>query len=249
MEIITKQIETNQVEKRLFDQFVLDEDYNVPDSKNDVEKIVMGEGQLRIDEIKPVENYLRVQGKIVFQVLYVAEGIEPTFSNLEGQIPFVEMVYVEEGADKNMDIRSSRVELGVHMIHSRKLRIKAMIELEIESERQNVEEIPTGVETASHIYTKQRQLDLLKLNTSKKDTYRIKEEINLPGTKESMGMMLWSDIGNRRLDTRLAVDELQIMGELLVFCFYESPDGKIDWIEQSVPYQGRIECYGIDESM
>lgn len=249
MEIITKQIETNQVEKRLFDQFVLDEDYNVPDSKNDVEKIVMGEGQLRIDEIKPVENYLRVQGKIVFQVLYVAEGIEPTFSNLEGQIPFVEMVYVEEGADKNMDIKSSRVELGVHMIHSRKLRIKAMIELEIESERQNVEEIPTGVETASHIYTKRRQLDLLKLNTSKKDTYRIKEEINLPGTKESMGMMLWSDIGNRRLDTRLAVDELQIMGELLVFCFYESPDGKIDWIEQSVPYQGRIECYGIDESM
>ena len=249
MEVITRQIETNQVDRRLFDQFMLDEDFNVPDSKNDVEKIVSSEGRVRIDEIKPVENYLRVQGKIEFQILYVAEGIEPTFSSLEGKIPFVEMVYVEDGADRNMDVKSARAELHVHMIHSRKLRIKAMVEMEIESEKQNVEEIPTDVEAGGRVYKKQREMDLLKLQTSKKDTYRIKEEITLPGTKESIGVMLWTDIANRRLDTKLVVDELQIMGELLVFCFYESPDGKIDWIEQAVPYQGRVECYGVDETM
>ena len=33
MEVITRQIETTQVDKRLFDQFMLDEDFNVPDSK------------------------------------------------------------------------------------------------------------------------------------------------------------------------------------------------------------------------
>ena len=64
-----------------------------------------------------------------------------------------------------------------------------------------------------------------------------------------MSMMLWSDIANRRLDTRLAVDELQLTGELLVFCFYESPDGKIDWVEQAIPYQGRVDCYGVDDTM
>ena len=249
MEVITRQIETNQVDKRLFDQFMLDEDFNVPDSKNDVEKIVSSEGRVRIDEIKPMENYLRVQGKIEFQILYVAEGIEPTFSSLEGKIPFVEMVYVEDGADRNMDVKSARAELHVHMIHSRKLRIKAMVEMDIESETQNAWEIPTDVESGGKVYKKQREMDMLKLHTSKKDTYRIKEEITLPGTKESIGVMLWTDIANRRIDTKLAVDELQIMGELLVFCFYESPDGKIDWIEQAVPYQGRVECYGVDETM
>ena len=109
MEVITKQIETNRVGRRLTDQFMLDEDFNVPDSKNDVEKIVMSEGCVKIDEVKPVENYLRIQGKVEFQVLYVAEGFEPTFSCMEGKIPFVEMVYVEEGADKNLDIKSVRV--------------------------------------------------------------------------------------------------------------------------------------------
>ena len=249
MEVITRQIETNQVRRRLTDQFLLDEDFNVPDSKNDVEKIIASEGTIRIDEVKPVENYLRVQGKVEFHVLYVAEGIEPTFSCLEGKIPFEEMVYVEEGADKSFDIKGLRVELTADMVHSRKLRLRAMVELEIESTCQKLEDIPVDVEGGSGIFKKQEALELLKLHTSKKDTYRIKEEITLSGTKESIGVMLWSDIANRKLDTKLAVDELQILGELLVFCFYESPDGKIDWIEQTVPYQGRVECYGVDETM
>ena len=249
MEVITKQIETNRVGRRLTDQFMLDEDFNVPDSKNDVEKIVMSEGCVKIDEVKPVENYLRIQGKVEFQVLYVAEGFEPTFSCMEGKIPFVEMVYVEEGADKNLDIKSVRVELNSNLVHSRKLRIKAMVEFELESEQQNVEEIPTDVEGNGNIFKKQEKIELLKLHTSKKDTYRIKEELVLPGTKETIGVMLWTDIVNRKLDTKLAVDELQLSGELLAFCFYESPDGKIDWIEQTVPYQGRVECYGVDETM
>lgn len=248
MEVITRQIETNQVRRKLVDQFMLDEDFNVPDSKDDVEKIIISEGGVRIDDVKPVENYLRVQGKVEFHVLYVGEGIEPTFSCMEGKIPFEEMVYVEEGADSNLNIRQARVDMNVHMIHSRKLRIKAMVELQIESQTLCMEEIPTDVDGDS-IYKKQQPLDLLKLHTSKKDTYRIKDEITLPGTKESIGVMLWSDIANRKLDTKLVVDELQLLGELLVFCFYESPDGKIDWIEQTIPYQGRVECYGADETM
>lgn len=249
MEVITKQIERNQVERRLTNQFMLDEDFNVPDSKNDVQKIVMSEGRVRIDDVKPMENYLKVQGKVDFQILYLAEGFEPTFSCLEGKIPFVEMVYVEDGADKNLDVKSARVEISANMIHSRKLRIKAMVELELEAEKQSVEDIPTDVEGAGNVYKKQDMLNLLKLHTSKKDTYRIKEELSLAGTKESIGMMLWTDIVNRKLDTKLVVDELQLSGELLAFCFYESPDGKIDWIEQAIPYQGRVECYGVDETM
>ncbi len=249
MEVMTRQIETNQVDRKFTDQFMLDEDYNVPDSKRDVEKIVISQGNVRIDEVKPMENYLRVQGKIEFHVLYRAEGYDPNFSCLEGKIPFVEMVYVQDNVQNNLAIKQTKVDFNVQMIHSRKLRIKAMVELELESENCRTEDIPIDVEAKSNIYKKQTQLELLKLNTSKKDMYRIKEEITLPATKETIGAMLWTDVSNRRLDTKLVVGELQIEGELLVFCFYESPDGKIDWLEQTVPYTGRVECFDVDETM
>ena len=248
MEVITKQIETKQIEKRLVDQFVLDEDYNVPDSKNDVAKIVLSEGRIRVDEVKPVENYLRVQGVVLFQVLYVTEGYEPNYNSLEGKIPFVEMVYTENG-NLNCEVKNAQVDLHVHLIHSRKLQVKAMVELQVESELQKLEELPMDVDSDFSIYKKQYPLELLALHTSKKDTYRIKEELTLSGTKESIGKILWTDIANRKLDTKLVMDELQLTGELLVFCFYESPDGKIDWFEQVVPYQGRMMCNGASEEM
>ena len=248
MEFMTREIQRNQIGKNITDQFMLDEDYNVPDSKRDVQRIVVSEGKVKIEDVKPVENYVRVSGKLEFQILYVGEGIEPSLCSLEGKIPFEEMIYVEDNSG-TYEVKSTRVDMQTSMIHSRKLRLKAMVELELEMEKQVMEEIPTDIDCSVKLYKKKKTLDLLKLHTSKKDMYRIKEEITLLGTKETIGTMLWTDIGNRKMDTKLGVDDLQISGELLVFCFYESPEGKIDWIEQIVPYQGRVECYGVDASM
>ena len=60
---------------------------------------------------------------------------------------------------------------------------------------------------------------------------------------------MWTEVNSRKLDTRLEADELKLQGELLLFCFYESLDGKTDWIEQTIPYEGRIECYGVQDNM
>ena len=248
MELRTKEILTNERGRIILDQFVLDEDVNVPDSKRDMKRIIASEARLRIEEVKPVENYVKVTGKVEYQVLYVGEGIEAVICSLEGKLPFEEMVYIEE-KDGNFDVKLVRVDANAYMIHSRKLRLKAIVELEVKHQREMVEEIPLDIEETEKLYKKKQETEILLLHSKKKDMYRIKEEITLPGTKENIGSMLWSDISNRKLDTKLEVDDFVLSGELLVFCFYESPDGKLDWIEQAVPYQGRITCRGVDETM
>ena len=50
---------------------------------------------------------------------------------------------------------------------------------------------------AKYRFTKKfRPVHLLELHTMKKDTYRIKEEITLPGTKESVGQLLLTDVSS-----------------------------------------------------
>lgn len=248
MELKTKEIWTKELVKSILDQFVLDEDYNVPDSKRDMKRIIASEAKVRIEEVKPVENYVRVSGKLEFQVLYVGEGLEATISSLEGKIPFEEMVYVES-ANGEYKVQAGRVDLQASMIHSRKLRLKSFVELELEVYREVQEEIPLDVDARETIFQKKMELGMLVLHTQKQDTYRVKEELSLPGTRENIGTLLWTDISNRKLDTKLEEDEFVLSGEFLVFCFYESPDGKLDWIEQTVPYQGRIPCRNVDASM
>ena len=54
MELIKKRIRTNILGKTVVDQFTIDDDFNVPDSKNDVGRVIYGEGRLKIEEVRKV---------------------------------------------------------------------------------------------------------------------------------------------------------------------------------------------------
>ena len=249
MELVKKKVRTNMLGKTVIDQFMIDDDYNVPDMKSDIGRVISGEGNLKVEEVKRVENYLRVVGKLYFKVLYVTDGSDPHLASLDGKIPFEEMIYMEEEAAGEYVVQVTRIEFSAVVIHSRKLAIKAVAELAVHTERTVDEETTVDVEGGERIYKKQRPMELLQLHTNKRDVYRIKEEITIPGTKENIGTLLWTDVNLRRMDTKLIQDALLLTGELQVFCFYESQEGKTDWVEQMVPYEGRIECMGADESL
>ena len=58
-----------------------------------------------------------------------------------------------------------------------------------------------------------------------------------------------SDISLRKLEIRLMQDELRLQGEFLVFIIYLSEEQKMDWLEQTVLFEGKLECSGIEEGM
>lgn len=249
MEYVTRQMQTYKTGNAVMDQFYIDDDYNVPDAKSDVKKVILGEGNLSVEDMKAVENYIRVSGKLNFKILYVTEEGETRLSSLEGRIPFEEMIYLEQEAAGQFFVRSSSVDLTVTAIHSRKLNIKTLAEIVVCPEGQKETELTVDIESEAPLYKRFESKEFLKVFAAKKDTYRIKEEVSIGGTKENIGTLLWTEVMSRRLDTRIESDELKIQGELMLFCFYESLDGKTDWIEQNVPYEGRIECYGAQDSM
>ena len=248
MELVQKRIHYMQEGRRTFDQFYLDEDLNVPDAKEDVGVIVQGQANVKVEDLRLVENYLRVAGKLYYQILYITDTADPRPAVIEGTLPFEEMVYVESGQDQ-FYIENTRTEFTATLVHSRKMSVRAMVEMEIGREVLSDEETTVDVESSIPVYKKMRQIALLGLHTTKKDTYRIKEEITLPGTKESVGQMLVTDVKSRRLEIRVQQDELILQGEILLFCMYLSEDGKTDWVEQGIPYSGRIACGGVEEGM
>lgn len=249
MEQLTRMIRKNVSGRGMTDQFHVDGDVNVPDAKNDVGKVVYSQGRLKIDDIKTVENYVRVSGRVLYQILYVTDDGGQRMSSLQGKLPFEEMVYAEEEPKGSVFLKEGGAELSVSVIHSRKLSLKAMVEMELASECEEEETLTLDVEEEPGLYRIWEPREVLKLHMIKKDTFRIKEEIRLPGTGDAVGNVLLADISQRKLDTRLGNDELLIRGELLVFVLYESLDGKTDWTEQTVPYEGRIECMGAEDTM
>lgn len=249
MELIRKPIHYTQEGKSIFDQFHLDEDYNLPEQKEDVGQIVQGNAEFRAEDIRAVENYIRVTGKICFQILYMTSSGDPMPAVLEGKLPFEEMIYAESGEGESFFLRNVRTEFSVSVVHARKLGLKVLAEIEIGRECLRDEELTEDVESDIPVFRKKQKMNLLRLAVSKRDTYRIKEEITIPGTKESIGQILVTDICSKKMDVRAGYGELYLRGELLVFCMYMSPDGKTDWLEQNILYEGRIPCEGAEEGM
>ena len=135
MELIQKQVHYTQEGKRTFDQFYLDEDLNVPDTKDDVKQIIQGTASAKVEEIRLTENYLRISGKLYYQILYMTDSAEPQPAALEGKLPFEEMVYMDSGEMTEYFIQNIRVEFTSTLVHSRKLSIRAMVEMEIGREK------------------------------------------------------------------------------------------------------------------
>ena len=215
MELVRKPIHYVKEGKRTFDQFYLDEDYNVPDAKDDVQRIVQGTAEVRTEDIRLVENYVRIVGKVYFRILYVTASADPMPAVLEGKIPFEEMVYTENGEEDSFFIQNVRTEFTSSVVNSRKLSLRVTVELELGRERFEDEETTVDVESGIPVYKKMKRVNLLKLVVSRKDTYRIKEEVTLPGTKESIGQILLSEVEVRKVDIRAGQDEMLLRGELL----------------------------------
>lgn len=247
MELIKKEIQTNVIGKTITDQFVIDDDYNVPDSKSDVGRVVAGEGMVTVEEIRRMENYLRVAGKLYFKILYVTDAVIPGLASLQGQLPFEEMVYLDKEEGETYIVQVTGVEFNAAVIHSRKLSLKAMVDLSIHSEKTGEEEITTDVDGEERIFKKMRPAELLKFHTGKKDIYRIKEEIAIPGTKENIGTLIWTDVELRKIDTKVSQDLISFTGTLQLFALYKSEEDKTDWVEQTVPFEGSISCNGAQE--
>ena len=52
-------------------QMTLDNDFNVPDSKPDIERLIQEKGRLNIRDIKAAKDKCTIRGELIFGVLYM----------------------------------------------------------------------------------------------------------------------------------------------------------------------------------
>ena len=84
MEQLKKAVRKSVTGRKMSDQFYVDGDVNVPDDKGDVGRIVYSQGMLRVEDMKQSGSYVRVSGRIQYQILYLAGGDDGSISVLQG---------------------------------------------------------------------------------------------------------------------------------------------------------------------
>ena len=127
MELTRKSIRMCRLKKKAVSQITMDDDFIVPDVKPDIEKIILDDGNVEIEEVKKLAEKAELRGRLSYKILY-----HPTEGNglcaMEGTIPFDEYVNIPELEEKDyLQVEAEVEDLTIELIHSRKINVKAIL--------------------------------------------------------------------------------------------------------------------------
>lgn len=252
MDLIKKNIHMNKLKCKSSLQMTLDNDFNVPDVKPDIEHLVKEQGDIRISDVKAMNGKLIVKGILLFNVIYISDDHSRPVYNLSGEIPFDEVINMEEGcSDDDVTVRWDLEDLTTGVINSRKLSVKALVRLNVTVEDIYDQETAIGVESKDDVRYMNKVFPITGIGVSKKDTYRVKDEIHLPSNKANIFDIIFHEVDLRNFECRLLDNKFTIKGELPIFFMYigEGEENSLEYYETEIPFNGMVDCSGCSEDM
>ena len=226
-------------------QITLDDDYNVPDYRPDIVKVLKEKGELHFDEAKAAAGAAWLKGRLVFRVLYRSDQENGKISCLKGEIPFQEKLNMDGVQEYDVIQASGEIEdLTIGVIHSRKISVRAVILLKTEEPQEKEDELCVGIEADDGCEKRYRNTNILQLLCMKRDQCRQKSEITLPSSKPNVQEILWKSLEIRNLDTKMGQDGVKLSGEVLISVLYQEEEetARVQWYETVIPLDCGVEC-------
>ena len=226
-------------------QITLDDDYNVPDYRPDIVKVLKEKGELQFDEVKAAAGAAWLKGRLVFKVLYRSDQENGKISCLKGEIPFQEKLNMDGVQEYDVIQASGEIEdLTIGVIHSRKISVRAVILLKTEEPQEKEDELCVGIEADDGCEKRYRNTNILQLLCMKRDQCRQKSEITLPSSKPNVQEILWKSLEIRNLDTKMGQDGVKLSGEVLISVLYQEEEetDRVQWYETVIPLDCGVEC-------
>ena len=226
-------------------QITLDDDYNVPDYRPDIVKVLKEKGELHFDEVKAAAGAAWLKGRLVFRVLYRSDQENGKISCLKGEIPFQEKLNMDGVQEYDVIQASGEIEdLTIGVIHSRKISVRAVILLKTEEPQEKEDELCVGIEADDGCEKRYRNTNILQLLCMKRDQCRQKSEITLPSSKPNVQEILWKSLEIRNLDTKMGQDGVKLSGEVLISVLYQEEEetDRVQWYEMVIPLDCGVEC-------
>lgn len=251
MELIKQRVHMNRCNSRENVQITLDADFNVPDIKPDARAIMQEKGEVVIEEMRVVDGRANIKGALYFTILYAGEDEMPV-CDLTGNIPISETVALgcDSTREDEISVHSSIEDLRGELINSRKFGVKAIVNMEVVSESVYDGEGAIDIEGDESILKRKKSMDITRLILAKKDTLRVRDECKIPGTKDTIGRILYNDVSLLEVETRVGEDKLVLSGEASLFLIYLSNDEtpQLNFHECIIPLSGEVNCGGCDET-
>lgn len=245
MELVKERLQMREQSCQSSLQITLEDDFNVPDSKADIDRIVTQDGRIEIVETNLLNGKLLVKGLLHFEMLYMSHDGNQLVHSIQGKIPFDEMINMDSvGETDSIRVKWELEDVNSSLINSRKISVKALLMLRCCAWQKKELELPVGVQGQENLPCQYKDINLTELIVAKKDLLRIKENFHLPAGRANIDQILYSNITLQNVEVRPQERQIMIRGEMCLFVLYreQTEEQRVVYFEGEQPFYSTLEC-------
>ncbi|HHW00918.1 MAG TPA: DUF3794 domain-containing protein [Clostridiaceae bacterium] len=250
LELVKESIRVNQIVGEASTQAVIESDIIVPDTKPDVARILLLDGDVHVNRLETVQDKVIVEGVVRYNIIYVSDEDEASIKSINTAVNFSEELNIAgTRQDMNCKVKCDVEHVQYEILNSRKISTKAVIRLNgrvmNEIEKQIVNDL-TGVNNIQILRKKFNVNCYLGRGDS---VTSITEKMEVPSGKPAIREVLRTDvkIGNRQY--KITENKIVAEGEINVSTLYIGDDerGSIQSMEHGIPFTQFVDLPGINE--
>lgn len=232
-------------------QTVIDNDIIVPDTKPDIARVLLLDGDVFITGCDTGTDRVVVSGCIACKILYISDDETKSIKGIVSNIPFSETSDIS-GVRSGMKCRGKALiehmdytllngrKINVKTILSKNVRVYDEIEREVSSDLIGVEDI-------------QVLRDSVVLNTylgSNKVNFIIKEDLELPSSKPTISEIVRNDIKISNKDFKVTDGKIFVNSDIGISTLYVADDEErtLQFMENELVFNQFVELEDVDEN-
>ncbi len=250
LELVKESIKVNQIVGEDSTQAVIESDIIVPDTKPDVARILLLDGDVHVNRLETVQDKVIVEGLIRYNIIYVSDEEEASIKSINTAVSFSENLNIA-GTRQGMNckVKCDVEHIQYEILNSRKISTQAILRLNgivaNEVDKQIVNDL-TGV---NNVQILRKNYNVNCFVGRGGSITSISENMEVPSGKPSIRELLRNDVKIGKKDYRITDDKVIAEGEINVSTLYIGDDerGSIQSMEHSIPFTQFIDLPGITE--
>lgn len=251
LELVMEAVRINQPIGGDSTQTIVESDIIVPDTKPDISRILLLDGDVFVNSAEVAPDALLINGMVRYKILYVSDDPEQLIKSINTATSFqysMDIPNARQGMQYRVkcDIEHMEYEL----INSRKINVKAIVSLAGRVNSQEEQYIAQDIDGVEEVQILRSKALVNSYIGADSEVCHVNEVLDIPTGKPSILEILRNDVKITGKEYRQLEDRLIVNGELSVSTLYIGDDEvkSIQTMEHEIPFSQSIELPGADES-
>lgn len=250
LELVRETIKVSQVVAKDSAQTIVENDIIVPDSKPDISRILLFDGEAVVNSTQITRDKAVVDGTITYKILYLSDDEEQRIKSITSSSGFTQAI---DAGDFSGDYRGSakcgieHIDYGI--INSRKINVKSIVKTDYKVISEGEQSIVNDIRGIDEIQVLKNSTGLNCYIGMGEGTYTISDAMEVPAGKPSIREILRNDIKITGKEYKVTDNKVVAKGELNVSTLYigDNETGSIQFMEHEIPFTQIVDLNGVTE--